>query len=175
MSTGAASNHKLIIPLKRPYPLLTVGAVGFLGSAVFFFARAQTNEQGLLINGIIRLGPDAADVFYVVLGLMGLGMGLVSMSALVFLLRRKHYHVVLREKGIELPGTLLRPADVVIPYETIVAIAAVPPEAPKLVRIQTTGRPMYIASQSLHAAWPASRVASTLVKRWRAAIVPSSS
>ncbi|WP_449069965.1 hypothetical protein [Prosthecobacter sp.] len=53
----------------RPSPVAMVLCGLFFGlAAVFFVSRAQTNEQGLILNGLIHFSPGGASVFYAVLG-----------------------------------------------------------------------------------------------------------
>ena len=58
------------IPLRRPYAEGVLAIVLFGACAVFFYYKATNNDRGLILNGLIEMGPEAADWFYAVLGLL---------------------------------------------------------------------------------------------------------
>lgn len=73
----------------RPKPWAMVGGCAFFGAGALFMAHtALTNDRGLVINGLIRLAPNEAAIFYwgvaivsaafVVVALPALAVGLLS-------------------------------------------------------------------------------------------------
>lgn len=51
-------------PYRARWKVLVLCLVMFGSAAAFFGHRAITNERGLVINRVIELGPEGADVFY---------------------------------------------------------------------------------------------------------------
>ena len=59
------SSMKILSYPYRPKPLSVVFAIALFGVATFVLRdAAQTNDRGLVINGLIRLGPGEATIFY---------------------------------------------------------------------------------------------------------------
>jgi hypothetical protein len=73
-NTERKKREDTIIPLRRPYRELVLGFVLFGAAAAYLFYRASTNDRGLILNGLIHLDPSGAGTFFVVLGLLSVGM-----------------------------------------------------------------------------------------------------
>ncbi len=99
-----------------------LGAIALFGvAAVFFTYRALQNDRGLVINGIIHLGPHAADVFFAVLAALSVGFVAMGVLGAVRFLGTPRW-VVLHDDAIELPPTVIRRAVRRVPYASVVAI-----------------------------------------------------
>ncbi len=165
----SAPAGKTVIELERPYALLALSGVLFLGAGLFLVHEAETNDRGLIINGILPLGPAGADVFYAILGALSLAMGALGAVSLARLMARKTFRVVLGKRAIVMPhGQLWRGADIEIPYRTIRAVGAHPAGKPSMVIIETTAGRRHLAARFLPGSWPPAAVARAILERWRA-------
>lgn len=95
--------EETIVPLRRPYMQAGLGIVLCGLGAVFFWHEAETNERGLIINGIIHLGPGGADIFYAAMALFFLGIALALGNVMYRYSLLKPFQIVLSEKWISLP------------------------------------------------------------------------
>jgi hypothetical protein len=165
---SARKKDKVIIQLKRPYALLMMSAALFVGAGWMEIHQAETNDRGLIINGIITLGPHGADVFYAVMGTFGLAFGALFVVALAGLASRREFRIVLGKNAVSMPHSQLwRTQDLTIPYATILSVGSEPAGKPSLVRIQTKTGPHRMSLRFLPSDWQAQAVAKVLVERWR--------
>lgn len=68
----------------RMHPLAALLAIVFFGACLGLFVwLAATNEVGLILNGVIELGPTGATIFYVVLGVLSGGFVVAGLLGLV--------------------------------------------------------------------------------------------
>ena len=61
-----------VYPYRAKPTTMILGAVFFGAAGALMLHQAQTNTRALLINGLIRLDPSEATVFYYVFGVLGL-------------------------------------------------------------------------------------------------------
>lgn len=113
-----------IIPLKRPTFMLLLAFVLFGGSAAFFYHRAQTNDRGLIINGLITLEMGSADIFYAVFCVLSAAMSLSGLYLLIRLQSIKNFRIVIGETTLTLPPPSLWKSfnEVSIPLDRIVSV-----------------------------------------------------
>ena len=164
----SAHKGKIVIELQRPYPLLALAALMFLGCGWFFIHDAETNDRGLVINGLIHLGTDGADTFYVVMAVLSIAMGVMGVVGIVSLAVRKDFRVVLGKKGITLPyGPVWRQRNEKVPYDAIVGVSLHPAGKPSMLHIETKSGRRYITARYLPTEWSLQAVADELVGRWR--------
>lgn len=83
------------------------GALFFGLCAMVLFWRALTNQRGLVIEGLIHLGPSVARGFYGVLCAASLGFVAIACFLLVVHSGRAH-EVVVDDSGITTPGPAWR-------------------------------------------------------------------
>ena len=82
--------------------MILPGAAGFGLAAVVLGAKAATNVQGLVIDGIIELGVTGATVFFWIL--CALSVGFVIAAILLFYQRiRFPQRIVFGESSLEVP------------------------------------------------------------------------
>lgn len=126
----------VVIPLRRPYMPLVLGLLLFGAGAFFFYHEASTNVRGLIINGLIHLDPDGADIFYAVMAVLSGVMSAGSAFGIWRWSQKKPFHLVLSEKSILMPsGPALRPTDSRVFYRDIHAVELFPPAPAKPVRL----------------------------------------
>ncbi|REK29516.1 MAG: hypothetical protein DWQ42_03475 [Planctomycetota bacterium] len=103
----------------RPRWKVIIFVATFFGvCSIFFGHRAVTNEQGLVVNGIISLSPNTATIFYWVL--CGLGVGFVAISALMVVHRfTSNQCIVITELAIVLPTSRWLSEQTTIPFDDI--------------------------------------------------------
>jgi hypothetical protein len=136
-----------VIELARPYGRFALGAVMFTGCALLLAHEAETNDRGLIINGIIHLDPGGADAFYAVLAALSTAFVVVAILGIRALHARKVFRVVIGKKAVTLPATFRAweaapPPDDKIRYEDLVSIALSPNHL-KIVR--RDGGPVLLA------------------------------
>ena len=109
-------------PLVLPYrskPFVTVLAgLFFVGCAVILFRKAQTNDRGLVLNGIIHFEPAGATVFYWCLVALSLGFVLFAILGLARS-RGAAREVVLDDRTLSAPRNGLSGTIVTVPLATI--------------------------------------------------------
>ncbi len=87
-------------------------AVSFFGAAsIFYVWRAQGNDRGLVINGLIELGTAGATRFYVALAAASAGFVAIGSWALAVRLGGPKY-LVLGERALSIPSRFGRGAKV---------------------------------------------------------------
>lgn len=121
--TTAPKPH--IIPLKRPTALLLLGVVLFGAGAAFFYHRAQTNDRGLIINGIITLEAGSADVFYAVFCVLSAAMALGAVLGVIRMSTIKRFCIVIDGDSLVIPSVSLWKSynEIRIPLDRIVSVA----------------------------------------------------
>lgn len=105
-------------PLKPMWGMMLFAVLLFGGGAVLFTYRAATDERGVVINGLIHLGPSGARIFYVVLAALSatfVAFGIVGNARLI---GGKHA-VILDDETATFPGTMFRPATKTFAYKDI--------------------------------------------------------
>lgn len=98
----------------RPKPWrMLLGAAFFGAIAVFMVHEATTNERGLIINGLIRLGPDGATTFYWCIAAISAVFVAIAVPAFVIGLRSSH-RLILTSTDVSAPkfGFSRRPTTV---------------------------------------------------------------
>lgn len=122
---------EIVVPLRRPYTQLGLGLVMFGFCAWFMAEQANTNDRGLIINGLIHLGPDGADIFYAVMALLSAGMSAGAAYAIYKYSRYASFEVVLGAKSMKIPVPAFRATgDGKIRYRDIRAVQLDPPAKP---------------------------------------------
>jgi hypothetical protein len=125
------------LPCKYPYNpsftfLIGGGLLCAIG-AVFMGHEAMTNDKGLIIDYVIRLGVEGATAFYwFIAGCMGFGAGLL----LVYLVRRftNPGVLVLDVQGISLPYMF---AERRVPYASITSLQEYETSSQTMLYIRT--------------------------------------
>ena len=170
------ARKKVIIELVRPYRTLVLAGLLFLAAGAWALHRAETNDRGLLIDGIIHLDPGGADVFYGVVGIFSLGMGGAGVYSAVCLRLRKEFRLVLGVRSVSFPhGAILRMETAKIPYDDVLSVATLPAQSPSLVRVDTRDGAWFLSGRYLPGDWPVAAVAKEIVDRWRAHVEKASS
>jgi hypothetical protein len=99
-----------------------IGVIAMFGSAMAFFAhRAETNDRGLIINGIIELGPHGADIFYAVFAGLSGALAALGVLGLIRAFGAPMY-VVLEHDAIVVPGPMFSPRARRVEFERIRAL-----------------------------------------------------
>jgi len=114
------------LPCRYPYnprwQMILFGAAFFGAGGVFMAHKAMHNSAGLIINGIITLGPTGAIVFYWVIAA---ACGVFVLGSLIFTIRRVVSPKVL-ELGTDaliLPHGFLQTKVARVPYSEIQSLS----------------------------------------------------
>jgi hypothetical protein len=86
-------------PYRPKWTVIVLGGLFFAAAALILAMRASTNQRGVIIEGIIRLGPEGATTFY--WGLAALGAGFVLMCGVLA------YHRLTFEQRMVLGPTMM--------------------------------------------------------------------
>ncbi|MBY6217572.1 hypothetical protein [Qipengyuania aquimaris] len=74
-----------------PNPLLMLFCLLFFGAVAAYLAYEVNDPRGLILNGIIELGPFGADIFFGVLALSAAGWALIGGAGFITSLSGKSY------------------------------------------------------------------------------------
>lgn len=164
MKKGPRSTD-IVIELKRPYTALSLAFILFGGSAAFMVNRAQTNDRGLIINGLIELDSSGADVFYAVMAVLSVGFSLMGALSLYNFARRKQFRVVLGRRSMTLPPSVaafrMHDGEEKVLFKAITSVEL----HPQAIIIHTEEKRHAIATRWLPEGWPARELADTIVQR----------
>jgi len=109
-------------PLTYPYKpkvIKTIVISIFLGAlAAFMGYTAITNDQGLILNGVIRMGPMGASIFFWVLTLI-MVFGLAAATLGLIKGRNSEKQIVLTDTTISAPKSALNDQVVTVSYDDI--------------------------------------------------------
>lgn len=103
----------------RPSPwAMMVGAVFFGACAYVLVQMAQTNDRGLVLNGILELGVVGASRFYWALTIASVLFVLVAVLGFFLSLRSKH-QLVLDSSALSIPRNGFARSPSIIPLASI--------------------------------------------------------
>ncbi len=159
----------LVIPLRKPYKQLVLAVLFFGACAAFMFHRANTNDRGLILNGILHFEPGGADIFYAVMGLLSFGFVVMGGLGIYNYSRLAPFQLVASEAAVKLPSG--RPTGirmVELRFDEIESISIFPPggEA-KAVVVRTFDGMHSVAANWLPPGWTPGTLAAELVARMR--------
>jgi hypothetical protein len=170
MKSASKGAGKVQIDLQRPYAGLALGVALFGGGAAFFLYRAESNQVGLIINGIITLEPGGADIFYFIMGLLSLGMALVAAWSIIRCAGIKEFRILIGKSSIKFPASpLWKTSEVTVPLDRVTAVEMQPAGKPMMLVIHEDGGRHVIPARWLPDAWPAQDVAEEIIERVRKA------
>jgi hypothetical protein len=115
-------------PMKRQYeyrPKWTViflCALFFGACALVLGAKANGNDRGLIIMGMIELSPGGATVFYWVLAALSFGFVVVA-GFLAIVRLTLHQRIALTETCITIPRSRWSSQEVAVPFGEIVEVS----------------------------------------------------
>jgi hypothetical protein len=106
----------------RPrWTVIVLCALFFGAGALFFAAKANGNDRGLIINGIIELAPAGATVFYWVLA--GLSLAFVAAAGTMAIVRLTlHQRIALTDSGMTIPRSRWSAENITVPFSEIVEL-----------------------------------------------------
>lgn len=157
-----------VIPLRRPYKEAILALVLFGACAVFFYVRATNNDRGLILNGIIEMGPEGADRFYAILGILSAGMALMGLVGTWRISQIKDFHIHLGRKEMTFPAAPLFKTPVVsVPYDRIDAVELVPHGSVASVSIREGEHVHSIPGRWIGEGWTAQKILEEVIARVR--------
>jgi hypothetical protein len=152
------------IPLRRPYKETLLALVFFGLGAAFFFVRASNNDRGLILNGIIEMGPEGADWFYAIMGLLSAGMASMGLLGAWRISQIKKFQIDLRRKEMTFPAApIFRTPVVTIPYDRIDAVEA----NAAFVSIREGSQVYSIPSRWIADGWTGQQIVAEVITRVR--------
>ena len=168
MSDKVKRSKVTVIPLRRPYKEAIVALVLFGGCAAFFFVRASNNDRGLILNGLIEMGPGAADWFYAILGLLSAAMALAGSYGAWRISQIKDFYINLQRKEMTFPAApMYRTPLVTVPYDRIDSVEIVGQGSMSFVSIREGDRVYSIPGRWIAAGWTAQQILEEVITRVR--------
>jgi hypothetical protein len=109
--------------LRRPYSELVLSGLFFGFCTAILAHEAETNDRGLILNGIIHFDRDGADVFYAVLAVLSAaitafaGLGFLRVSQI------KEFWITFGPEALSFPAAPLWSAKrISVPWDRIDAV-----------------------------------------------------
>ncbi len=156
------------IPLRRPYLETILALVMFGGCAAFFYVKATTNDRGLILNGIIEMGPESADWFYAILGILSAGMALMGLLGAWRISQIKSFQIDLGRKEMIFPAApIFRTPVVTVPYDRIDSVELLAHGSVPSVVIREGGQVYSIPGRWIHPSWTAQQILEEIIARVR--------
>ncbi len=169
MSKKSKRPGPMVIPLRRPYRDLVLAFVLFGACAVFFYVRASNNDRGLILNGVIEMGPEGADWFYAIMGILSAAMSGAGLWGSWNVAQIQNWHLDLGKTEMTFPGApLLRSPMVKVPYDRIVAVEMITQGTIPALIIREDDRTHNIPSKWIAEDWTAQQVSDEIISRVRA-------
>jgi hypothetical protein len=133
----------------RPKWTIIILTALFFGTCAFVLgASANSNDRGVIINGIIELSADSATVFYWVLA--GLSIGFVVVAGLLAMMRLTvHQRIALSETSITIPRSRWSSEEVEVPFGDIIELSASEVSGHRFLKIVYNGGKFTLAASML--------------------------
>jgi hypothetical protein len=159
-----ARGDDLEVALLRPYWRMLFGFLCCAGAGAFMIREAVVNVRGLIINGIIHLGPGQADVFYAVMGAFCVAGAALSLGNLGALLPGRPFRLRIADDEIRLPRwPLWKHEEAVVLLDEVLAVAIQPAgNRPGLVIVSKVGR-FPLPAMYLPPEWSLTQVADRII------------
>ncbi len=107
----------------RPkWTMIVLCALFFGACALVLGAKANGNDRGLIINGIIELSAGSATVFYWVLAALSIGFVVVA-GFLAFIRLTVHQRITLGETSITIPRSRWSSEETVVSFNDILDLS----------------------------------------------------
>jgi hypothetical protein len=173
MSEERWKERAQIIELARPYGRFALLSLLFGASAVFMAHEAETNDRGLIINGIIHLDPGSADVFYAVMALLSIGFVAIGVMAIFALRARKRFRIVLGKKRMAVAARFrawerVREEEIEVRYDDVSGVTFTPLDKPVVLTIsRREGAPLVLSKQFMPVGWTLRSIGDLVMQRVR--------
>ncbi len=123
----------------RPKWTIIVFCALFFGAcALVLGSKADGNDRGLIINGIIELSTENATIFYWVLATLSIGF-VVAAGFLAVVRLTVHQRIGLVETSITIPRSRWSSDEVVVPFGEIVELSASEVSGQRFLKITYKG------------------------------------
>ena len=142
---------------------MMLSIVLFGAAAAFFVHRAQTNDRGLIINGVIELETGGATIFFWVFAALSALFVLAGAAACASRLSGKRF-IELDDDAITVPGRW-RGAPKRVAYGTIQSLQMVKVQSQRFLRIEHQAGRLEIAAIMLESNAVLDEIAAELQTR----------
>jgi hypothetical protein len=133
---------------KPSWAAILLGGGFFALCAAFFVVRAGGNDRGLIINGVIRLSPEGATIFYWVL--FGLSAAFVAAAALLVLHRLNlRQRIAFTPDAVLLPKSRWSSEERRVAYSAITGLSRSEVYGQRFLRVSYDGGAVEIAASML--------------------------
>jgi len=176
MSEKAKRAKIATIPLHRPYGTVILAILMFGGCAVFLYFKATNNDRGLILNGLIEMGPEGADWFYAILGILSGGMAAMGLFGTWRISQIKNFQIDLGRKEMTFPAApVFRTPVVTVPYDRIDSVELVGEGANASVVIREGDQAYSVPGRWIAEGWTAQQILEEVIARVRTVRVKSGS
>ena len=135
-----------------------------IGGGTFMAFKAHHNNVGVIINGIIELGPNGATIFYWVVAITVYSFAIIGILGLIS--RMKGYNRIgLTAEGIIVPNPPWKLGESFLPYHSIRGLAQSKINNINILTIKTNNGSYRIAGNRLNDADAFNNITQTLVER----------
>ena len=133
----------------RPKWTIIVLCVLFFGAgALVLGTKANSNDRGLIISGVIELSANGATIFYWVLA--ALSFGFVVIAGFLAVVRLTlHQRIVVGENCIAFPRSRWSSEEVTVPYNEIADVSASEVSGQRFLKIVYSGGKFTITASML--------------------------
>jgi hypothetical protein len=128
--------------------VIVLGGLFFAAAALILGRRASINRRGVIIEGLITLGPDGASTFYWVLAALGAGFVLMC-GVLAFHRLTFEQRLVLGPTMLTVPASRWSRATKTIAYRDIRALTLQTVSGQTFLNVQHTGGKYVIVASML--------------------------
>jgi len=168
MSDKAKRSKVAVIPLRRPYKEAILALVLFGACAAFFFVKATNNDRGLILNGIIEMGPEGADWFYAVMGIFSAAIASLGLFGAWRISQINDFQIDLGRKEMKFPAApVFRTPIVTVPYDRIDAVELVKHGSVASVAIREGDRVYSIPGRWIGPGWTSEQILEEVIARVR--------
>jgi hypothetical protein len=123
----------------RPkWTIIVLCALFFGACALVLGAKANGNDRGLIINGIIELSAGGATVFYWVLAALSIGFVVVA-GYLAIIRLTVHQRIALSETSITIPRSRWSSEEIAVPFGEIVELSESEVSGQRFLKIAYNG------------------------------------
>lgn len=158
------------IPLRRPYPEAILAILMFGGCAFFFYFKASNNDRGLILHGLIEMGPEGADWFYAIFGIFSVAIALMGFMGLWRISQIKDFQIELGRREMTLPvGPLFRTPIVTVPYDRIDSVELLGEGEKATVVIREGAHAYSVSGRWIAEGWTAQQILEEVIARVRTA------
>jgi hypothetical protein len=143
---------------------MVLAGIFFVVCALCLFQEARTNQQGLIIDGLIRLDPHNATLFYWGLAACSVVMALISLPGL-YRAMTSMQKLVLNETALRVPKSGLSNTIATVSYHNITGLSLVKTRSQRILIVKHNNGKANISQSMLPSSAIFEKICRTLNER----------